>query len=227
MRRHHAVQALVLVAALIGLLGCGEIDDGGDILLVPEPQPFLFPDTPDKLLRNFQTTYETMNFTEFNRMTDPAFFTILKESTYAAFPDVGPTLDAQEEIRIHERMFSMQDVTDPQGRLVNGIQAISFQAFQREGPWSPSAAGDQIPNAEYAVYDVVLVFDRGRNYSALLVQGAIKFYVSHRDTMINGVTRPYYRMRGQLDLTWDQKVGAAGDKGVESNTWGSVKALFR
>jgi len=227
MRNHHAVQALVLVVALIGLVGCGDVDEGGDILLVPEPQPFLFPDTPDKLMQNFRTTYETMNFTEFNRMTDPAFFTILKESTYAAFPDVGPTLDVQEEIRIHERMFSMQDVTDPLGRLVNGIHAIEFQTFQRQGDWSLSGAGDQIPNAEYAVYDVVLVFDRGRLYSGLLVRGAIKFYVSHRDTVINGVNRPYYRMRGQLDLTWDQKIGAAGDKGTESNAWGSVKALFR
>lgn len=226
MGKQPAVRALVLLVALVCLTGCGDKDDGGDGLIVPETR-LPFPDTADKLMQNFQTTYETMNFTELTRMMDPAYFTVLKESTCSTFPDVGTTLDLEEETRIHERMFSMRDVTDPQGNLVAGIQAIAFQLFQRQGSWGQSPANEPIPNAEYALYDVVLVFDRGQAESALIVQGAIKFFVAHRDSVVGGVPKSYYRMIGQMDLTWDQKNDRPSGKGTENNAWGSVKALFR
>ncbi len=49
----------------------------------------------------------------------------------------------------------------------------------------------------------------------------LKFYVTHRDSTVNGYTREYYQMRGQVDLTGGWK--SAG----ETISWGSVKALFR
>jgi hypothetical protein len=165
--------------------------------------PLVWPDTPDKLMTNFQTVYEQTDFANFALMLHPQYVTILQESTYNQFPDVGTTLDLEEELRIHERMFSKQDVTDPEGDLVPGIQSIAFQTFQRQGAWSDSPSNDQIPNARFALYDVVFLFDRGAGHTILKVEGTIKFYVVARDSTQNGVPKPYYRMRGQVDLTND------------------------
>lgn len=199
---------LVLVLAVTATSGC--IFSPGDTPPCTDPscQPggggLQFPDTPDKLLQNFQTIYEQMDFTEFAKIIHPDYITILQQSTINDFPDVGETLDINEELRIHERMFSKRDVTDPDGLLVPAIQTISFQTFARQGTWGLSPANDQIPNAENALYDVVFLFDRGQTYSTLKVQGSIRFYVTHRDSTVGGVTKPYYQMIGQRDLTLDQ-----------------------
>jgi formylglycine-generating enzyme required for sulfatase activity len=186
-----------------------------------------FPDTADKLMANFQTIYEWMDYYAYVDLVHPDYVTILQQSTINEFPDVGATLDEFEERRIHERMYSHQDVMDPLGHLVPGIQSIQFQTFARQGTWAVSPAGDPIPNAEYALYDVAFLFDRGGQYSTLKVQGAIKFYVTHRDSLFNGEMLPYYQMLGQVDLTLDQKSAETGVRAIENVAWGSVKALFR
>jgi len=180
-----------------------------------------FPDSPDKVMQKFVEMYEAQDLSSFSKLMHPDFVTVLQSFTTGDFPDVGPTLDMTEERRIHERMFSGQDVTDPNGSLVPGISAITFQTFERQGTWAMSSPSDVIPNSVFAWFDVVVLFDRGQNYSTLKPQGQIKFYVTHRDSTVNGYTREYYQMRGQVDLTGGWK--SAG----ETISWGSVKALFR
>jgi hypothetical protein len=189
------------------------------------PQGLPFPGSADQLMQNFQTLYEEMDYQKFLEMIHPDYTMILSASTRGEFPDVGTTLDMNEEQRIHERMFSQHDVTDPNGALVPGVQAIQFQTFIRQGSWTTSPPNDPIPNAEYALYDAVILLDRGQNYSTLKVQGAIKFYVTHRDSLVGGVTRSYYQMVGQLDLT--QAPATFHGKAVATESWGSVKCLFR
>lgn len=187
---------------------------------VPEPT-LVFPDTPDKLMQNFQAIYELRNVVEYIDLMHDDFQTILQQSTIAEFPDVGETLDFQEEMRIHERMFSGQAVTDPNGDLVPGVANISFSRFIPLDAWAVSPPTDIIPNAEWALYDVEFLFDRGQTYTTLNVQGTIKFYVTSRDSMHQGSLRQYYQMIGQVDLT------SSGLKRIEETNWGSVKALFR
>jgi hypothetical protein len=127
---------------------------------------------------------------------------MLQQATQDLYPDVGSTLDVAEELQMHQRMFSKQDVTDPRGTLVPGVQAIEFRTFLREVPWSLSPPSDPIPNADYAVYNVEFLFDRGQDYKTLKVQGRIKFYVTHRDSLLSsGLTKPFYQMYGQDDQT--------------------------
>lgn len=152
-------------------------------------------------MANFQYIYETMDIDEFRTMLHPDYVTLLQQSTSSTFPDVGETLDLEEELRIHERMFSKQEVTNPLGELVAAVQTIQFQTFQRVGAWSTSPANDAIPNARNALYSVQFLFDRGQTYSTLKVTGSIRFYVVSRDSLVNGVPKPYFRMRGQADLT--------------------------
>lgn len=215
---------LAFLFSLTVVCGCSD-EDVPVTPVVPEPLPF--PETPDKLMQNFQTIYESLDYASLVRMMHPDYVTILQESTANNFPTLGATLDVAEEQRIGERMFSRQDVLDPVGALVPGIQTIAFQTFARQGSWTLSPAQDPIPNVPSALYEVVILFDRGQLNETLKVQGAIRFYVTPRDSVVAGVTKPYYRMIGQVDLTADQKSAAAGSSGVEPDSWGRIKAIFR
>jgi hypothetical protein len=179
----------------------------------------IFPDTPDKLMQNFQAMYTSMNAAALAPLLHPQYAMILQQSTYLQFPSLGTTLDVAEEQRIHERMFSGHDVTDPDGDLIPGVEEIMFQVFQRQGAWTTSPPADQIPDTMYALFDVVILVDRGSGHTLLKTEGALKVYVAAADTVVGGQTLPYYRMRGLVDLTNDNK--------SESSTWGLIKALFR
>lgn len=180
----------------------------------------VFPDSPDKLMMNFQSMYTSMNENALAPMLHEDYVMLLQPSTYAQFPDVGTTLDIVEEQRIHERMFSGLNQTDPLGTLVPAIVGITFQTFARQGTWSTSSPTDPIPDTAYAVYDVVILLSRGSLYSTLKAQGSLKVYVAATDSSLAGEYRQYYRMRGMMDLTSD-------NKSVETSSWGSIKAVFR
>jgi len=179
-----------------------------------------FPGWPDQLMANFQTAYEFMDVDAYLEIMNPDFLTILQQETIDEFPDVGPTLDVTQEQRIHERMFSGESVTDPNGDLVPGVSGISFSRFRALDAWTFSPGEDPFPNTMWAPYEVEFLFDRGQGFSTLQVEGMIKFYVTSRDSLHEGSTRQYFQMIGQVDLT-------GGFKSVETTIWGSVKALWR
>jgi hypothetical protein len=193
---------LAAIALLIALAGCifSPEDDPVPPPVTP-PQELPFPGSPDVLMQNFQTIYETRDYDDYRDIMHPDFLTILQDETIQDFPDVGETLDVNEELRIHQRMFSGDPVTDPNGNLVPGVVNISFSRFLPIDTWAISPPTDIIPNAEWALYDVEFLFDRGQTYSTLKVQGTIKFYVTSRDSLHLGTVRQYYQMIGQVDLT--------------------------
>lgn len=179
-----------------------------------------FPGTPDQVMQNFQTAYETRNIGAYQEILHRDFLMILQDQTITEFPDVGTTLDVSEEIRIHQRMFSGLAVTDPEGDLVPGVKAIYFSTFRALDSWVMSPSEDIIPNAEWAPFEVDIMFDRGQTFSTMKVEGTVKFYVTSRDSLHEGNIKQYYQMAGMVDLT-----GAF--KASEVVSWGSVKALFR
>ena len=191
--------AFTLLIAPAGCIFSPEEDPGGGP--PPVSKELLFPGSPDALMENFQTIYETLDFDEYRNIMHPDYLTILQASTTEEYPDVGTTLDVNEELRIHERMFSGEDVTDPQGDLVPGVLNISFDNFRALDAWTMSPADDIIPNAESAPFEVEFLFDRGQEYTTLSVTGTIKFYVTSRDSLHLGNAMQYYQMIGQLDLT--------------------------
>lgn len=199
------LKSFLLLAALALLLapaGCiFSPDDDPEPKPEPKPIELPFPGSPDVLMQNFQTIYETRDFDEYQKIMHPDFLTILQDETIQDFPDVGETLDVNEELRIHQRMFSGDPVTDPNGDLVPGVANISFSRFINLETWAVSPPTDIIPNAEWALYDVEFLFDRGQTFSTLKVEGTIKFYVTSRDSMHLGSLRQYYQMIGQVDLT--------------------------
>lgn len=213
------IAAIAMTIALTGLTGCNDEDP----IIPPAAVPGLpFPDTPDKLMANFRTIYETKDYDSFRDMLCPDFITILQEGTFARYPDVGTTLDVAEEHRIHGRMFAGQSVTDPDGVVVAGVTAIEFLVFEPVGTWTHAQPGEQFSGDEWRMYNVIIMLDCSESGYTHDVRGQIRFYATHRDSVVNGATKPYYQMSGQMDLTLDQF-----GKGTESSAWGTVKALFR
>jgi len=193
---------LAAFALMFATAGCiFSPDDDPDKPIPPGPVTLPFPGSPDQLMANFQTIYETRDYDQYRKIMNPDFLTILQQATTDEFPDVGTTLDVNEELRIHERMFSGDAVTDPNGDLVPGVVSISFSKFRALDAWATSPSDDIIPNAEWAPWEVEFLFDRGQNFSTLKVDGTIKFYVTGRDSLFEGSIRKYYQMIGQVDLT--------------------------
>jgi len=179
-----------------------------------------FPDSPQQVMENFMTAYETQDVVEYLMIMHPDFQTVLQTETMDEFPEVGPTLDRYEEQNVHKRMFLGDAVTDPQGSLVPGVQNIDFQVFLPVGVWEDTPDGDVFPDALVAPYEVEILLDRGQNYSTLMVAGMIKFYVVSREFEHEGTIRQFFQMVGQVDLT-------GGFKSTETINWGSVKAVYR
>jgi hypothetical protein len=215
-----------LLFALLGLLvvcgGCTEDEErpfqpgtGTDIPDSDLP----FPATPDLLMTNFMTVYETMDATEYALMLDPAFATHLKASTVAEFPAVGATLDVAEEKQIHGRLFSGEDLTDQGGRFLPAVHQFSFGKLRKIVDWGESLDTDPIPNTLSALYEVDILVDRGQQYSTFKVEGQIRFYVKPASGLVDGQPQTYYRLVGQLDQT-------GISKSTEIVAWGSLKALY-
>jgi hypothetical protein len=216
----------ILVCTLLGLMAvCGGCTDDAENPLQPGaggdiPDSDLpFPTTPDLLMANFQTIYENMDLGEYQLILDPAFETLLDPDTANQYPALGATLDVDEEKRIHGRLFSGKDLTDAEGGLLPANQHFTFSRFQKVVDWGESLSSDPIPSTLSALYEVDILIDRGQNYSTFKVDGQIRFYVKPAAGLVDGESRNYYRLVGQLDLT-------GYGKDVEFFTWSTLKAMF-
>ena len=215
------VYILILVAvALAGMMILAGCSDDDPVKVVPDPEPPIGPDSPDELMAQFLTAYESMDLEKYLALLDPEFLMLLQESTIIDFPDVGETLDFTKEERIHQRMFSGEDLTDPDGNFTPGTRAIAFSVFRALAGWVPNEDPDQFPGTVWAPFEVGLLFDRGQQFSTLKVEGTVKIYARAHEVEVDGTTFAYYLMAGMVDLT-------GNGKGTESGPWGSVKALYR
>ncbi len=216
------VYFLILVAmamALAGMMilaGCSDDDDPVRV----EPDPPIGPKTPNELMVHFQAAYETMDLENYLALLDPEFLMILRDETIIDFPDVGTTLDFTKEEQIHQRMFSGELLTDPDGNFVPGTSAIVFNVFMALAAWEPSDDEGPFPGTVWAPFELDLLFDRGQSFSTLKVDGTVEIYARAHETEVGGTPTTYYLMAGMVDLT-------GNGKGTESGPWGSVKALYR
>lgn len=208
---------LVMSAAAVLLMASGCSDD--DPVQV-QPDPVTGPATTDELVAQFRGAYETKNVENYLALLDPDFEMILSGETIFDFPDVGPTLVFTEEEQIHRRMFSGENVYDPDGDLVPGIQGINIPVFMALAAWTPTIAPDPFPDTVWAPFQLVIHFDRGQQFSTLKVEGTVKIYARAHETMVAGTARTYFLMAGMVDLTQFKK-------STETLSWGSVKALYR
>jgi hypothetical protein len=207
--------AVVALAGMMILAGCSDDDDP-----VKVSDPPIGPESAGELVAQFLAAYEARDVEIYLALLDPEFLMVLRERTTLEFPNVGTTLDYTEEERIHQRMFSGDSVTDPNGDFVPGVQTIEFSEFMALAVWSPSDDPDRFPDSVWTSYEVVIMFYRGQEFSMLKVTGMVKIYARAHEVMVNGEEKTYYLMAGMVDWT-------GFGKGTEEISWGSVKALYR
>ena len=217
----HAVKFSVLLFAVMAvLLAAAGCSDDDPVQVQDQDEPVAGPESPTMLMLQLMAAYETRIVNTYLDLLDPDFQMFLTDETREEFPSVGPTLDFTEEEHIHTRMFSGEAVVDPNGYLVPGVLAISVSRFLPLGDWSLTVAEDPIQDAEWAPYQVLILFDRGQNYSTLKVEGMIKVYARAHETTVAGKMETYYLLVGMTDFTYLAK-------GTETTSWGDVKALYR
>lgn len=211
---------LLFLLVLAGVLdGCSS-DDSGPMITPPEPDP-IGPASIQELMTSFQMAYEDLDFDLYMSLLHPEFETHLQQETMDQFPSVGETLDYDEEERIHQRMFSGEDLLDPDtGAFIPGVHAISIRVFEALDAWKVAKTDTTNPEALTCPYRVDFLFNRGQDQSQMHVEGIIRFEAARRDSVVGGETQTYYQMTGQVDLT-------GVFKATESNSWGSTKALYR
>ena len=112
-----ACVALAALATVLLLSACS--DDPAPT--PPVGPPADFPDTPDQLMANFQAAYEHMDPEQLMVTLHPQHLTYLQQETINNFPDLGPTLDVQEEQRdAFHNDRGRRDGLGPRGRLGHG-----------------------------------------------------------------------------------------------------------
>lgn len=208
---------LLLLTALLVFAGCSEEDS--DLFPPPPPDPMPIVDSPGQLMANFQRIYETRDIEKYRLILDPDFVTILQQDTTNDFPHVGAELDYDEELQIHDRLFSGEALTDPDGGLLPAVDRFGFSRFTQVVDWGLSLPTDPIPNTLSSLYEVEILVDRGQSFSTLKIEGQIRFYLATIEVMHDGEPKTSYRLVGQLDLTDNRK-------DVSIMAWGSLKAYF-
>lgn len=210
------VLTLILAAGLVLAAGCKDEENPVQVT----PDPIVEPQTPEDLVAQLMTGYEARDKSDYLALLDPDFQFILRPETTARYPELGPSLDFDEEERIHNRMFSGESVVDPLGDLHPAVQTIVFNTFEAVDSWADTDDPLLFPDARWALFDVELLFDRGQVYSALQATGQVKIYVREITRAEGNEEITYFNLAGMVDLT-------RSDKGVEATPWGLIKALYR
>jgi hypothetical protein len=195
--------------------GCNEDDPVG----VTEDPP-VEPPTAQALLEYVMTAYEDMDKDLYLALLDPDFLFVLRPETAARFPALGPELDVVEEERIHRRMFSGEQVTDPDGDRQPAVRQIGWPHFQALDDWVESDDVDRFPGTFWAPFAVDLIVDCGQGFATFQAAGVVKVYVREHARLAGNEEITYYKLAGIMDLT-------ESDKGVERTPWGLIKALYR
>lgn len=206
---------MMLVSALV-VAGCGE-DDPVEITEDFDPTQ----GTPREVMRLFQLAMELKEFDTYRHLLHPDFTLQLQQGTRDQFPDLGPSLDRERDLRCMERMFSGDDLTDPNDEFVPGVIDISFGKLQAVEDWQGVPVGHTGEADVWAPWDVEFITNRGQGHSQLACGGRLEFFMTATDTTTNGTDWQYWRISGIVDKTVLSKWSA------DRITYGSLKALYR
>jgi hypothetical protein len=186
----------------------------------PDLFPRSFPANPDTLMARFRTVYAGRNIDGYRAVLADGFRFLFSavDVTRLNLPRAYFTRD--EDLGSTANMFSGDPVIKPDGS-VPGVTSILIPTWSRSGTWTATGPADpDFPNTQRATYTVGLRIYRQAYATILLLDGQETFYVSARDSTCDGITRPYWQLRGQRDLT------SITGKATEEDTWGEVKVLY-
>jgi len=158
-------------------------DDGGD----PPSSNYVFPDSADKLIANFELAYGDRNLDEYRKVLSEDYKFIARENE---------EYDYETEIGIASKMF--QELAGEGGIA---IQDITVDTLHPEGTWQPTPENDAnfggFPDSVYRLYNVSMQFKILNQNLIYIVEGPVIFYV--KSIQVSEGTR--FEMLGQVDQT--------------------------
>ncbi len=203
--------AVSLIFVSFGLVGCS--DDDPVALDDTDPSPYVWPDTADKLMANFNVAYASMDIEEYENCLHPDFqFIFMNNDSWDRADDVTST----------ENMFAGDPGEDPDGMPKPGVQSIEIIELTQMTFWDTTLPNyPDFPNTEKALYKVNIMFylDGGEN-TITITEQQLFYAVAVEVDQGDGTSRTRFYLTGQQDL-------AGENKGNEDMTWGGVKALYR
>jgi hypothetical protein len=214
MKRASVIGLVLAVLLALSASGCSD-SPWSDPTPPPPPPP---PDTPDVLMTRFKAAYGGMKIDDYRTVLASNYQFILRAADVPAGQSDRFTF--ADELHIAENMFSGNAVQKPDGTTAPGISSITVSVLTRSQPWAYVGASDpDFPLTQHSLYEIQISFARA-GFNTIIVTGQQEFFVSWRDTVVNGVTKPFYQLRGQRDLS-------NGTKATEMSSWGGVKSLYR
>jgi hypothetical protein len=210
--------AVLFLVPMLLLAGCGEDDPGGPAGGSEITRP---PRDPGAVMRDFLTAMEERDYDLYAGLLFQGYRLILQQETRDRFPDLGATLDRDQDLECMARLFGGEDLTDPSGNFVPGVLDISFGKITQLQDWRAVVPADPQPGEIWAPYEIEFLLNRGQQSSQILCRGQLQFFLIPNPVEYEGETRQDYTILGISDLT------AADYKATESETYGAIKAIYR
>jgi len=201
MRIRRIVFLMPLLLVALASAGC---------LFSPDPSPdppppavvIPFPDSEDQLIANFKTAYTGMKIDDYRPVLHPQYVFILRPED--VLPGESDRFTYAEELAVTENMFSGLPIERPGDSPVPAISGIAISTLNRLGTWITVGADDpDFPNTRRGLYEIQLSFSRA-GANTIIVNGQQEFYVTSKDSLVDGATKQYWQLRGQRDLTIGQ-----------------------
>jgi hypothetical protein len=184
------------VLATGGCIFSPQSEDGGPATPPPEA---VWPDTPEKLMGNFEIAYLTMDYTIYED--------VLHEDYKFVFADGLRIWERLDDLESMQNLFAGNPGEDPDtGAIKPGVQSIDINTFIPLGDWiHEPATHPNFPDSERALYNVMLVFNLGLGDdgtpSTITVQSDQLFYVrSEEIDQGDGTTKTKFFLLGQQDF---------------------------
>jgi hypothetical protein len=161
--------------------------------------PYVFPDTRDKLMANFQSAYSGRDIEGYEHVVHSDFIFLLQPHDVDLHNLSEDYLDRQQELAIAQNMFSGNPVEGPDGP-VPGISQIELRDLEPLTTWHMISSGE-FAGASRRVYDVEIAMQRP-GAGGITIEGPTDFYLSSREsTLADETVRQYWQLRGQNDQT--------------------------
>jgi len=190
-----------LVFTVLAAGGCifsPQSDDNGPSIPVPE---VVWPDTPVKLMGNFEIAYSTMEFSVYEE--------VLHEDYKFVFADGLVIWERLDDLRSTENMFAGNPGEDPEtGAIKQGVQSISINTLDQIGDWiHEPETHPHFPDSERALYEVMIVFTLEGGDNTITVDSQQLFYVKSEEIdMGDGTTKTRFFLYGQQDFDDKKKI---------------------
>lgn len=206
--------SLVFVLLMV-FVGC--TDEDNPVVAPPATPPGVA--SPDLVAEKYVADFTHLDQEALDNLLAPDYQMILSADTAQLYPNIGSTFDRAAQLRVANRLFARNPLTDPDGNLVPGNSAIVFDRFEQVGDWTDAPAGGEFAGSRQGLFDVLVTCTRP-GFSSLRTTGQLVLYVADADTVIDGTSHTYWQLSGLQDLTGN------GFKKIADISWGEIQALY-